>query len=31
VQRMADGSLEAYYGVTEEGIEGAWLRLLEDA
>ena len=28
VQRMANGSLEVYYGVTEEGIEGVWQRLL---
>lgn len=29
VQRMPDGSLDVYYGVTEEGIEGDWQRLLE--
>jgi hypothetical protein len=29
VQRMADGSLATYYGVTEEGIEGPWQQLLE--
>jgi hypothetical protein len=30
-QRMSDGSLQTYYGVTEEGIAGAWQRLLGDA
>jgi hypothetical protein len=30
VQRVANGSLEVYYGVTEEGIEGVWQRLLEE-
>jgi len=30
VQRMTNGSLEVYYGVTEEGIEGVWQRLLEE-
>jgi len=30
VQRMPDGSLEVYYGVTEEGIEGVWRKFLEE-
>lgn len=30
VQRTPDGSLEVYYGVTEEGIEGVWQKLLEE-
>jgi hypothetical protein len=28
VQRMPDGSLRAYYGVTEEGIDGEWKTLV---
>lgn len=28
VQRMPDGSLHVYYGVTEEGIDGEWKTLL---
>jgi len=30
VQRMPDGSIEVYYGVTEEGIEGIWRKFLEE-
>jgi hypothetical protein len=30
VQRMPDGSTEVYYGVTDEGIEGPWQKLMED-
>jgi hypothetical protein len=29
VQRMADGSLRVYYGVTEEGIDGEWKALVD--
>jgi len=28
VQKAADGSIEVYYGVTEEGIEGVWQTLV---
>jgi len=30
VQRMSDGSLRVYYGVTEEGINGEWKALVGD-
>jgi len=30
VQRMPDGSIEVYYGVTEEGMEGPWRQFLPD-
>ncbi|UCC65655.1 MAG: putative DNA binding domain-containing protein [Anaerolineae bacterium] len=30
VQRMPDGSLHVYYGVTEEGIDGEWKALVGD-
>lgn len=30
VQRMSDGSLRVYYGVTEEGIDGEWKALVGD-
>ena len=30
VQRMPDGSLRVYYGVTEEGIDGEWKTLVGD-
>jgi hypothetical protein len=29
VQRMPDGQLDVYYGVTEDGIDGAW-RVIAD-
>jgi hypothetical protein len=30
VQRMPDGQLHVYYGVTEDGIDGAWRVFLEE-
>jgi hypothetical protein len=30
VQRMADGELHVYYGVTEDGIDGPWRVFLEE-
>ncbi|GAB4563699.1 MAG: hypothetical protein Kow0047_12800 [Anaerolineae bacterium] len=30
VQRLPDGSIEVYYGVTEEGMEGPWRQFLPD-
>ncbi len=30
VQRMADGALHVYYGVTEDGIDGPWRVFLEE-
>lgn len=30
VQRMPDGRLQVYYGVTEDGIDGPWRTFLED-
>lgn len=30
VQRMPDGTIEVYYGVTEEGMEGPWRQFLPD-
>jgi len=30
-QRIADGSIEVYYGVTDEGIGDPWQKLLEEA
>lgn len=30
VQRMPDGQLHVYYGVTEDGIDGAWRSFLEE-
>ncbi len=31
VQRMPDGQLHVYYGVTEDGIDGAWRIFLEES
>ena len=30
VQRMPDGQIHVYYGVTEDGIDGAWRVFLEE-
>jgi hypothetical protein len=30
VQRMPDGQLHVYYGVTEDGIDGAWRTFVEE-
>jgi hypothetical protein len=30
VQRMPDGQFHVYYGVTEDGIDGAWRVFLEE-
>jgi hypothetical protein len=30
VQRMPDGRLQVYYGVTEDGVDGAWRVFLEE-
>jgi len=30
VQRMPDGQLQVYYGVTEDGVDGAWRVFLEE-
>jgi hypothetical protein len=30
VQRMPDGQFQVYYGVTEDGVDGAWRVFLED-
>jgi hypothetical protein len=30
VQRLPDGKLDVYYGVTEDGIDGAWRAFLEE-
>ena len=29
VQRLPDGKLRTYYGVTEDGIHGEWLKVAE--
>jgi hypothetical protein len=31
VQRMPDGTFHVYYGVTEDGIDGAWRMFLEES
>jgi hypothetical protein len=30
VQRVPDGQIEVYYGVTEDGIDGAWRAFLTE-
>ena len=30
VQRMPDGQIHVYYGVTEDGIDGAWRMFLSE-
>jgi hypothetical protein len=30
VQRLPDGRIDVYYGVTEDGIDGAWRAFLEE-